>query len=603
MAASRTLTMILRMDTGNYNAGLQQSAAGLLRFQEKTKSDSAAWQQGMMGRHGIIGGNIRHGLAAAGMSGAGGEIGYALTSLQHLGTEGAGAAAGVLLVAQTYEAATKQAEDLVKAQERHTEAVKAGEKFMVSMGQADTTSAGGKYRSRAEELEKESEAARKANKERREGLGLMGTLAVMAESTLSGGFAGTSYVQAGMQDARTAATADKEREKMLAADREEEHYRMVTRVKGAEATAKTAQIEAMAEGTAKRRASLAQKQAEAVRTLAEAQDAKNRSMAQDTTEGNALRDRDEKLAQKNERDAQDAAHMAQQRGLDAQEAREGRKEELGLTLAQNAALKGYGREQADLAAKQAQELQDRLDGGGDVSVMSKRQQVEQEALRQKYREANREVLNGFSDRITMASAASDVEGKRAVEREQLERDMAKQGVAADDRGQNRAQQTAAWQAEDAKGARDAIRNNQNRLAMLTGGKTATQVAVEEFQRQHPNASAADVAGVRGSMLAARGAEVSARPIDAFKARRAELEELRQAGQISPEREQALLRAKMGEVMGGQTGQFFSGGDDRWRAAQSSISQDDGTQKLTLDEMKQMRLDIASLKSEGMKLRG
>ena len=44
----------------------------------------------MLGRHGLIGGNIRHGLAAAGMSGAGGEAGFALSMVGSMGLAAGG---------------------------------------------------------------------------------------------------------------------------------------------------------------------------------------------------------------------------------------------------------------------------------------------------------------------------------------------------------------------------------------------------------------------------------------------------------------------------------------------------------------------------------
>ena len=66
-------------------AQVQQSYVNALAPSMKGGEGMEWGTKALLSRHGLIGGGLRHTLAAAGMSGAGGEIGYALSTVGSMG--------------------------------------------------------------------------------------------------------------------------------------------------------------------------------------------------------------------------------------------------------------------------------------------------------------------------------------------------------------------------------------------------------------------------------------------------------------------------------------------------------------------------------------
>jgi hypothetical protein len=193
----RAFTQMAMTATQSRNAALQNigSTAMYGGFRGGTQSGQEGFASRFVGggRRGPLGHSVREGFRTAGMSGAGGEAGYALMMMSELGLAGGAIAVGVMAIGEGYRIAKEHAEKLREAQERHTESVREAAHFTAKLYQAPTTGLGGHYISRSEELEKSNRELAKSGAKAARSLGLGDTAVILGQAIARGGIAKTDF--------------------------------------------------------------------------------------------------------------------------------------------------------------------------------------------------------------------------------------------------------------------------------------------------------------------------------------------------------------------------------------------------------------------------
>jgi hypothetical protein len=213
----RAFTQMAMTATQSRNASLQSIGSGTLYggFRGSDQESFASRFAGG-GRRGPLGHSVREGFRAAGMSGAGGEAGYAMMMLSDMGLAGGAIAVGVLAIAEGYKVAKEHAEKLREAQERHTESVREAAHFTAKLYQAPTTGLGEKYLQRNEELEKSNRDLKKNSLKSARDLGLGDTAVILGQTIWRGGLEKTDYAKTVKEDVATAKQQQQEHDDNLA---------------------------------------------------------------------------------------------------------------------------------------------------------------------------------------------------------------------------------------------------------------------------------------------------------------------------------------------------------------------------------------------------
>jgi hypothetical protein len=397
-----------------YFAQMRQQYAGnakMLALIDRTEAAQAAQLSradplAALGGRKLLGKQIKYGAAnLAGVSG--GETGRLASAALSSATLGAGAIiGGLVLIGTAYQAAKRHADALADKQRQHAEFARESAKWIRDLTAAETTAAGGAYRSRADELEKRARELEKAGRKSARELGLGDTAWIMAQSLWRGGIAQTDWGRGQAADRQEAQAAAAEAELLKRADAFEQRIAGGRRIWGMEQGVRRAEIAGMAEGPAKQRAQLAQQQAEAERKLNDEYGDRVRIMGQ-------LGSSQEKAEIQRWQQAKDLLAKQQAAEREALRSRQVREVELEARAVREAEItatrEGYDRQRELLRERHQAEVEEYDRAGRSKALLLKRQAAEEAALYRDRLEQLAELERGYRQ----AEIAANLEGRSA----------------------------------------------------------------------------------------------------------------------------------------------------------------------------------------------
>ena len=564
------------------------------------------WKEAL-GKKGIIGGNLRHGLSAAGMSGAGGEIGFGLSMMAHMGLAAGGVTAGVLLVAKAYETATERAKDLVEVQLRHADAVHESQLRMRNLS-TPTTSVGGEFRSAAESAEKQArDLKREMAKDAKDRGPVSGVLEAFGRM-----FTDPRHVNDQLDSTRAAG----EKADMLKGI-EAEGYRARRIEVQANADAKRRRDEdsngqityysrvASLRGKDRENAQFEEESRRQISAMARKHSDETLQMSGDTTKGHEERKRTARASQVTEVQALAYELAAKRKDLEHKQGEELRKEQGSAQDSYiRATMAGYAQERALLAEKHRQEREDYRANGKDTKYLDVRQQNEAFEQSRKHAWEEEDAINAVTDRTLAAGQASEVAAQRAQALTEIERKLTRGLLDGNEALTRRVALTNQYAAEDSRASQLAVRSSRIHMAITKGIATQVDADMDEWQKAHPGG---DVAGVRQSRLREMAAAQNQTPMQAYRGFKLLQDQMTAAGGQSRMDEVRVLREHLRPMMNQGVGEYMDVGSYLHKVQSDTLKKDVPQQQLEAmqdlrKEMKALNKEFQEISRKGMALK-
>jgi hypothetical protein len=156
--AGKAFTQMAMQATASRNQALASVGSASLYggFRSGGGGEEGGGRSRIFSRRGPLGESAREGFRAVGMSGAGGEAGYALAMIGEMGLAGGAVAIGVLAIAEGFKIAKEEAEALRETNKQFAKDVREAAEWTHELYRAPTTSLGEKVESRSQKLKNEN---------------------------------------------------------------------------------------------------------------------------------------------------------------------------------------------------------------------------------------------------------------------------------------------------------------------------------------------------------------------------------------------------------------------------------------------------------------
>jgi hypothetical protein len=618
-AATHTAREVDLRNLQNYYARLRAQHAGNARMLALIDKSYAAESAQVMAQSGggsllgMFGGKrlakqeIKY-AAATGLGMHGGEVGMAASAMLAMSGPAALVVGGLILIGSAYSSAEKRAQQLVDAQKSYNAYLREGVEWAKKLAEAPNTAVGRAAGDRAEQLR---EGARKIEDElqaQKDNARWYQAIPLLLGGIISGDFFTKDMFAGEHKQQQMAAEMKAEADRLELTRHENAGIQSRRDAAAMNAGVESARIAAMAEGPERRRLALVQSQADATRKLTEQLSDRRRFFEQDQSAGSSDRLKEELARQ----DAIWVNHFAiqawQRDGARRQAEAEQRQEAASAEEAEIRAYQsGYAREAALLELKHRREIEEY-----DAAHRDKTNLLRVHAAEDYSQDEGR--LKEAMDLVQGLERARDLAQGKATPAQfewlDLEKKLADLGVIASKVAEikglfDQMKQAQADQPLDAE-----IKNLNIQLDLARGKIDDLEAARRRLGAANPQASPEKIAAVTAlqdqvklANWAKQQADSLKTPVERFREYRDELERAREAGDLTKAQEAALLEKKMGDLMGRPDTGRFSDPASRWQEIQSAVLKPDDTAKLTLEEIRQLRAEIAKLRSDGLPLKG
>ena len=265
-----------------------------------------------------------------------------------------------------------------------------------------------------------------------------------------------------------------------------------------------------------------------------------------------------------------------------------------------ASTRGFDREMQLLESRYAREIALAEENGEDVQAIKDRQRAEREA-----KESDRD--RDLEDKLLRMQMETDVTKNPANaqkwELEMLEKELRLLGATEEQLRRIREQWKLLQDAKANQPLIDQTRDMQSQLDVMRGHKYAFDDARERLKRDNPNATDANIDAHARMSETVRLEQQYGSPMNDWRRTRRDVREAQDLGIMSKERASMVLSNKASALMGRSGVGEVTEMSSRWQQIQSSLLKNDDPQRLTLEELKALRADIAAAIREGLTISG